>query len=167
MAHDSNAENLRAELKSLADTLEEVLNSSTDKPKAELEKLRSKAEGALKETRARLSDAGDKLASQTKQIAGQADDYVRDNPWTGIGIGAAVGDVGVAKFYIKTHPEKAFKLVPDAKFERQYFGIAVAKGNDELRNKINAGLKKIVADGTYAKIYQTWFDSNVPTLPAE
>lgn len=62
---------------------------------------------------------------------------------------------------------KAFKLVPDAKFERQYFGIAVAKGNDELRNKINAGLKKIVADGTYAKIYQTWFDSNVPTLPAE
>ncbi len=68
------------------------------------------------------------------------------------GIGAAVGDVGVAKFYIKTHPEKAFKLVPDAKFERQYFGIAVAKGNDELRNKINAGLKKIVADGIYAKI---------------
>ncbi|MBO2006782.1 DUF883 domain-containing protein [Serratia marcescens] len=91
MAHDSNAENLRAELKSLADTLEEVLNSSTDKPKAELEKLRS-AEGA-KKTRARLSDAGDKLASQTKQIAGQADDYVRDNPWTGIGIGAAVGVV--------------------------------------------------------------------------
>ena len=45
--------------------------------------------------------------------------------------------------------------MPDAKFERQYFGIAVAKGNDELRNKINAGLKKIVADGTYAKIYQT------------
>ena len=81
--------------------------------------------------------------------------------------GAAVGEVGVAKFYIKTRPEKAFKLVPDAKFERQYFGIAVAKGNDELRNKINAGLKKIVADGTYAKIYQTWFDSNVPTLPAE
>lgn len=51
MAHDSNAENLRAELKSLADTLEEVLNSSTDKPKAELEKLRSKAEGALKDPR--------------------------------------------------------------------------------------------------------------------
>ncbi|AVJ19411.1 DUF883 family protein [Serratia rhizosphaerae] len=93
MAKDANAENLRAELKSLADTLEEVLNSSTDKPKAELEKLRSKAQGALKDTRARLGDAGDKLANQTKQIAGQADDYVRDNPWTGIGIGAAVGVV--------------------------------------------------------------------------
>ncbi|KFF65642.1 basic amino acid ABC transporter substrate-binding protein [Pectobacterium brasiliense] len=83
------------------------------------------------------------------------------------GVGAAVGDVGVVKFYIKTHPEKQFNLVSDAKFERQYFGIAVAKGNDQLRAKINSGLKKIVADGTYAKIYQTWFDNNVPTLPAE
>ncbi|MGG9534164.1 hypothetical protein ACQ9KW_26990, partial [Klebsiella pneumoniae] len=24
-----------------------------------------------------------------------------------------------------------------------------------------------VADGTYAKIYKTWFDDNVPTLPAQ
>ncbi|QTF07295.1 basic amino acid ABC transporter substrate-binding protein [Brenneria izadpanahii] len=83
------------------------------------------------------------------------------------GIGAAVGDVGVVKFYIKTHPEKQFSLVSDAKFERQYFGIAVAKGNEPLRDKINAGLKKIIADGTYAKIYQTWFDDDVPALPTE
>lgn len=83
------------------------------------------------------------------------------------GIGAAVGDVGVVKYYIKSHPEKALKLVPDAKFERQYFGIAVAKDNTELLGKVNAGLKKIVADGTYAKIYETWFDKNVPVLPAQ
>lgn len=37
MTNDSTAEHLRAELKSLADALEDVLNSSTDKPKAELE----------------------------------------------------------------------------------------------------------------------------------
>ncbi|STV81892.1 amino acid ABC transporter periplasmic amino acid-binding protein [Klebsiella pneumoniae] len=83
------------------------------------------------------------------------------------GVSAAVGDVRVVKYYIKQHPEKQFKLVPDAKFERQYFGIAVAKGNSELLGKINAGLQKIVADGTYAKIYKTWFDDNVPTLPAQ
>lgn len=83
------------------------------------------------------------------------------------GIDAAVGDVGVVKYYIKSHPEKALKAVKDDKFERQYFGIAVAKNNQELLGKINSGLKKIVADGTYAKIYSTWFDSNVPTLPPE
>ncbi|VTM87909.1 Glutamine-binding periplasmic protein precursor [Raoultella ornithinolytica] len=48
------------------------------------------------------------------------------------GVSAAVGDVGVVKYYIKQHPEKQFRLVPDARFERQYFGIAVAKGNAEL-----------------------------------
>ena len=56
-------------------------------------------------------------------------------------------------------------MVGDTKFVRQYFGIAVKKGNKELLDKINAGLKQIVADGTYAKIYKTWFDGEVPTLP--
>lgn len=83
------------------------------------------------------------------------------------GIDAAVGDVGVVKFYIKTHPEKPLKLIADDKFERQYFGIAVAKGNTELKEKLDAGLKKIIADGTYAKIYAAWFDNNVPNLPVK
>lgn len=91
MTQDQNADNLQAELKSLADTLEEILHSSTDN--AELEKLRTKAENALKDTRLRLSQTSDKLAQQTKQIAGQADDYVRTNPWASVGIGAAVGVV--------------------------------------------------------------------------
>ncbi|AMP09941.1 bacterial extracellular solute-binding s, 3 family protein [Collimonas arenae] len=83
------------------------------------------------------------------------------------GVDAAVGDVGVIKFYIKSHPEKKFKVIGDAKFKRQYFGIAVQKGNKVMLDKINAGLKKIVADGTYAKIYKEWFDDSVPTLPLQ
>jgi hypothetical protein len=46
-------------------------------------------------------------------------------------------------------------------------GIAVKKGNKELLDKINAGLKQIVADGTYAKIYKTWFDGEVTDPAAE
>ena len=67
------------------------------------------------------------------------------------GVSAAVGDVGVVKYYIKQHPEKQFKLVPDAKFERQYFGIAVAKGNSELLGKINAGLQRSLLTGLTPK----------------
>jgi len=93
MAQDKNSDDLRAELKTLADTLEELLQSSTDKPKAELDKLRSKAESALQDSRDRLGKAGEKIADQTKEIAGRADSYVQENPWTGIGIGAAVGVV--------------------------------------------------------------------------
>ena len=93
MSKESTSENLRAELKSLADTLEEVLNSSADKSKEEVSKLRSKAEKALKESRYRLGETGDVLAKQTREAAARADEYVRDNPWTGVGIGAAIGVV--------------------------------------------------------------------------
>ena len=88
-----NTDHLRAELKSLADTLEEVLSSSGDKSKEELGKSRSKAEHALKESRARLGETSDVIARQTREAAAHADKYVRDNPWTGVGIGAAVGVV--------------------------------------------------------------------------
>jgi ElaB/YqjD/DUF883 family membrane-anchored ribosome-binding protein len=43
MAKDNVAEDLRAELKTLADTLEEVLNSSTDKSKEESCAVKPKA----------------------------------------------------------------------------------------------------------------------------
>ena len=92
MSKDNATENLRAELKSLADTLEEVLSSSGDKSKEEMSKIRSKAEHALRESH-RLSETSDVIAKQTREAAAKADNYVRENPWTGVGIGAAVGVV--------------------------------------------------------------------------
>lgn len=91
MAKENVTDDLRAELKTLADTLEEVLNSSADKSKEEMGKLRSKAESALKESRARLGETSEAILRQTREAAARADDYVRENPWTGVGIGAAVG----------------------------------------------------------------------------
>lgn len=93
MSKDTTSEHLRAELKNLADTLEEVLTTSSEKSKTELDKLRSKAQSALKDTRARLGDSGDRIAQTTREAADRADVYVRDNPWTSVGIGAAVGVV--------------------------------------------------------------------------
>jgi ElaB/YqjD/DUF883 family membrane-anchored ribosome-binding protein len=93
MSKDTTTDHLRAELKSLTDTLEEVLNSSSEKSKEELSKLRTKAERALHESRHRLGETSDIIAKQTREAASKADDYVRENPWTGVGIGAAVGVV--------------------------------------------------------------------------
>ncbi len=62
MSKDNTTEHLRAELKSLTDTLEEVLSSSGEKSKEELSKIRSKAERALKESRYRLGETGEALA---------------------------------------------------------------------------------------------------------
>lgn len=92
MSHHTNEE-LRAELKSLADTLESVLNTAESKSKEEVDSLKKKAQAALENSRTRLAEGKDQVVQQTKEIAGKADNYVRENPWTGVGIGAAVGVV--------------------------------------------------------------------------
>jgi len=88
-----NADHLRAELKSLAGNLEAVLGNSGEKSKEELSKLRTKAEKALRNSRDRLGDTGDVIARQTREAAARTDEYVRDNPWASVGIGAAIGVV--------------------------------------------------------------------------
>ncbi|KEA53717.1 MULTISPECIES: DUF883 family protein [Mangrovibacter] len=86
-----DTEQLRDELKSLADTLEEVLNSSGEKSKEEVEKVRAKAERMLKQSRVRVTETSEAVLRQTKEAACKADNYVHENPWAGIGIGAAAG----------------------------------------------------------------------------
>lgn len=90
MSKNDTTENLRKELNTMADTLEEVLSSS-DKPKAELQKMRSKAENILKSTRDQLKETSEKMVDKTKELKDKADTYVHDNPWTGVAIGAAAG----------------------------------------------------------------------------
>lgn len=93
MSKDDSSEQLRAELQTLADTLEEVLNTSADKSKSELDSLRAKARSALDVSRQRLSASGERIVQGTREAAQRADDYVHENPWHGIGVGAAIGVV--------------------------------------------------------------------------
>lgn len=71
MAKENVTDDLRAELKTLADTTEEVLNSSADKSKEEMGKLRSKAERA-EESRARLGETSEAILRQTRETAARA-----------------------------------------------------------------------------------------------
>lgn len=76
----------------LADTLDEVLRSGNSKTKEELEKIRGKAEGVLRDARARFS-GNTHLTQHARDAAHQATNYVKENPWHGVGVGAAVGIV--------------------------------------------------------------------------
>lgn len=98
----STEQDFQKELKQITDTLEELLESGGERSKAELDKLKAKAEGMLKDARGKFSEAGEKIcehlhqagdsvsakAQQAKQCT---NDYVQSNPWTSVGIGAAVG----------------------------------------------------------------------------
>jgi polar amino acid transport system substrate-binding protein len=48
----------------------------------------------------------------------------------------------------------AFLIVPD---EPEYLGFAVNKGNTEVLDLINKGLKAVKASGEYDAIFKKWF----------
>ena len=68
-------------------------------------------------------------------------------------------DTAVAADWLKQHKEYAVVGTPvtDAKYFGTGFGIAVAKGNQELLTQLNKGLAEIKANGTYQKIYDKYF----------
>lgn len=76
----------------LADTLDEVLKSGNAKSKEEFEKIRGKAEGILRDARSRFNGNAN-LSQHARDAASQATSYVKENPWHGVGVGAAVGIV--------------------------------------------------------------------------
>ncbi len=61
------------------------------------------------------------------------------------------------------------KLLSDSFGDNIKIGIGVAKENSELTAQINQAIKDIVADGTYATIYEKWFGiaPNEADLPHE
>ncbi|MDY7218461.1 ABC transporter substrate-binding protein [Denitrificimonas sp. JX-1] len=54
-----------------------------------------------------------------------------------------------------------FEFKGDPVFDNDKIGIAVRKGNNELRERLNTALKEIVEDGTYKTINDKYFPFNV------
>jgi polar amino acid transport system substrate-binding protein len=81
------------------------------------------------------------------------------------GVDAAIGDNGVIAYRVQE--QKSLKTVDDPSFPKEYFGIVVKQGNTALRDQLNAGLAGIIADGSYARIYRTWFKAEPPVLPKQ
>ncbi len=69
---------------------------------------------------------------------------------------AAVTGKPAAKVFAQAKP--ALWVLPEQLTTEEY-GIAVRKDTPELRDAVNAGLKKIKADGTYDKLVQKWFEA--------
>jgi ABC-type amino acid transport substrate-binding protein len=74
-------------------------------------------------------------------------------------VDAVVNDFPASAYATKAKPQ----LVVVAQIQtNESLGLAFPKTNPKLRDAFDAGLKKIKADGTYAKIYETWFGTKPP-----
>ncbi|MBR6012450.1 MAG: amino acid ABC transporter substrate-binding protein [Selenomonadaceae bacterium] len=73
---------------------------------------------------------------------------------------AVICDEIVGRYYMSKHPEtlEALDVTVGPVSE---FGIAFAKENTELRDKVQKAFDEIVADGTAKKISEKWFEADL------
>lgn len=90
-AVEMNRDKLMKDVKAVLADAQEFLKVSATQSGEKLSAARTKAEESLQMARARLDDLEKQLREQGRVAAKATDDYVRENPWTSIGIAAGFG----------------------------------------------------------------------------
>ena len=70
-----------------------------------------------------------------------------------------VVDETVAKYYLNLHKDK-FKIL-DESLGAEKYAIGLKKGNDELKDKLEAAITKVVENGKAKEISEKWFGEDI------
>ena len=87
----SSQEKLVTDIRAVIADAEDILKVTADQTGEKIANLRARIQDRLLDARIRLSNAEEVLVEKTRAAARAADDYVHDNPWQAVGIGAGVG----------------------------------------------------------------------------
>ncbi len=72
-----------------------------------------------------------------------------------------LADTFVQWEWLKSDAGKNFEFKGEPVFDDDKIAIAVRKGNDELRERLNKALAEIIADGTYKQINDKYFPFSI------
>jgi ElaB/YqjD/DUF883 family membrane-anchored ribosome-binding protein len=84
-------DDLVEEFGTLVEAMEDVFAAAAEDGGEKLSELREQAEASLKKARTRLGLVEKNALAKARKIAADSDDYVHENPWTAIGVGAGIG----------------------------------------------------------------------------
>jgi ElaB/YqjD/DUF883 family membrane-anchored ribosome-binding protein len=87
----TSKEKLVSDLKNLVADAEELLKATASQAGERIAEARKKIDQSLIEGKKALADAEKTVRAKSKEYADTADDYVRENPWTAVGVAAGVG----------------------------------------------------------------------------
>ena len=88
---NANSEKLIGDLKTLVADAEELLKATASQAGEKIAVARQKIEQSLVEGKKALADAEKTFVKKSKECAEIADDYVRENPWSAVGVAASIG----------------------------------------------------------------------------
>ena len=82
---------MKGDFRVVCDSAEDLLRATADLGGEKLAALRARVDQAVKNARAKVSEAQGKVVDRTRQNAMAANAFVHENPWKTVGIAAGVG----------------------------------------------------------------------------
>jgi ElaB/YqjD/DUF883 family membrane-anchored ribosome-binding protein len=91
MAEPVSASQLIDDLTAVIRDAEGLLRATAAQTGDRVQEIRVRAEESVRNAKARLAELEGQALERAREFAGDADQYVRGNPWQAVGIAAAVG----------------------------------------------------------------------------
>ena len=91
MNAETSRDKLVGDFRTLIGDAEELLKASANQAGEKFSAARQKIEQSLLEGKKSLADAERLLVQKSKEAADIADDYVRENPWSAVGVAIGLG----------------------------------------------------------------------------
>jgi ElaB/YqjD/DUF883 family membrane-anchored ribosome-binding protein len=88
---ESNFRTVRTDMKTLIRDAQELFREATSASGGRAEELRNRGLSLLDAAMDKAQDAQAAALETGKELAGSADDYVRENPWRAVAISAGIG----------------------------------------------------------------------------
>jgi ElaB/YqjD/DUF883 family membrane-anchored ribosome-binding protein len=91
MTDQVTTDKLFQDLQAVVRDAEALLKATAGQAGDKVQEVRSRAEETIKQARANIDSMENLALHRAKEIAAQAEGYVRDNPWQAVGMAAGVG----------------------------------------------------------------------------
>jgi ElaB/YqjD/DUF883 family membrane-anchored ribosome-binding protein len=91
MAERISADQLIDDLTAVIRDAENLLRATAAQTGDKVEEMRARAEESVRMAKERLGGLEDEALKHARVLAGEAEEYVRGNPWQAVGIAAGVG----------------------------------------------------------------------------
>lgn len=91
MAKHVSAAQLIDDLTAVIRDAEGLLRATATQTGERVEEIRARAEESVRQAKQRLAGIEEEALEHARELAGEADQYVRGNPWQAVGIAAGIG----------------------------------------------------------------------------
>lgn len=91
MTKPVTAEQLMDDLHTVIRDAEGLLKATAAQTGEKVQEFRQRAEESVRQAKARLATVEEEALQRAKALAGDADQYVKGNPWQAVGIAAGIG----------------------------------------------------------------------------